>query len=167
MPTIAERLNAAAATSTHTVNEQHTANVVHIRLKGTPPQLVVDPDPANLFYTHDRGRGDEMKPHRLVWIALFKRQPGETLTIRLNRVDHPHKLTLASPEFEHAFNPKGVPGLIDTWVIEHDENAVETWPLDLRTDDHGRIELKYDVSLTGGHRHVAPLDPGVNLIPDP
>ena len=167
MPTIAERVLAAGAIATRTVNEQCAANVIHIRLKGTPPQLVVEPDPADLFYTHDRSRGDEMKPHRLVWMAMFKRLAGETLTIHLNRVTHPQKVSLSAPVFEHAFNPKGVPVLVDTWVIEHDDNAVETCPLDLLTDDLGRIDLKYDVTLTGGHRNVPPLDPGINLIPDP
>jgi hypothetical protein len=167
MPTIAERVLAAGTTVVRTHNDQKVANIIHIRLKGSPLQLVVEPDPADLFYTHDRSRGDEMKPHRLVWMAMFKRQAGETLTIRLNRVTHPAKLPLSAPEFAHAFNPKGTPPQVGTWVIESDENAVETFPLDLVSDDLGRVDLKYDVTLAGGTRNVPPLDPGINLIPDP
>ena len=167
MPSISERVLAAPHAPVHTLNAQQVANVVSIRLKGTPPHLAVEPDPADLHYTHARGRGDEMKPHRIVWLAGFKRHAGELLTIRLTGVTRPAKVTLAAPVFEHAFSPVHATTLTDTWVIRHDENAVETLPVDLVSDEFERIHLKYEVVLSGGHRSVPALDPEIRLIPDP
>lgn len=167
MPSISERVFAAPHAPAHTTNAQQAANVVTIRLKGTPPHLVVEPDPADLHYTHAHGRGDEMKPHRLVWLAGFHRSAGELLTIRLTGVTRPSKLTLAAPVFEHAFGPVAATTPTDTWLIRHDENAVVTLPLDLASDEYERIHLKYEVVLTGGHRSVPALDPEIRLIPDP
>lgn len=167
MPSISERVLSAPHVTAHAVNVQQAANVVTLRLRGTPPHLAVDPDPADLFYTHAHGRGDEMKPHRLVWLAGFKRFAGEVLTIRLTGVTRPPKLTLAAHDFAHAFGPPNATTPTDTWVISHDENAAVTLPLDLASDDHGRIHLKFEVTLTGGHRSIPRLDPEIRLIPDP
>jgi hypothetical protein len=156
-----------ALTATLVTNAQRVASIVHIKLVGSPPELVVEPDPVDVYYTHDGSLGDEMKPHRVVWMAMFDRQPGETLTIHLNAVTRPAKLAFTDPVFQHAFSARTAPKRTDTWVIEPNENSVETEPIDLLTDNYGRIDVKYDVTLAGGTRRIPPLDPGGNLIPDP
>ena len=66
--------------------EQLVASVVHIQITRPPqPTLAVLPDPVLAFYTHDGGRGDEMKPHRLLWEA-FGLQPGERIEIEAHNV---------------------------------------------------------------------------------
>lgn len=175
MKTIEEKLGSALRPGpvlARRVELQRVANVVHIRLRHDPLGLVVDPDLAHLFYTHDRTLGDEMRPHRLVWMAMFKRHPGETITIRLCAVTRPPKLPLSVLAAPRAAVPGAAPpkagGLPPfTWAIRHDENAVETHPFIRTTDDHDRINLKYEVVFTSPVRTIPTLDPDINLIPDP
>lgn len=174
MPAIADKIAGARASAPkptlpapRRVVLQRVANVIHIRLSGTPPRLSVDPDLAHLFYTHDRTLGDEMKPHRLVWIARFKRFPGEIITIRLCAVTHPAKLPLSVLGSPHAPAPKAGGPPAFAWQIRHDENAVETQPFIRATDDHDRINLKYEVVFSSPTRTIPTLDPDINLIPDP
>ncbi len=174
MPAIADKIASARASAPkpalpapRRVVLQRVANVVHINLTGTPKRLVVDPDLAHLFYTHDRTLGDEMRPHRLVWIARFKRFPGETLTIRLCSVTHPAKATLSVLAVKAPAPPKVGAPPPNTWVIHHDENAVETQAFVRMTDDFDRINVKYEVIFASPVRTIPPLDPDINLIPDP
>lgn len=150
-----------------TANEQLVASLVRISLAGDPPELVVNPDPVDVYYSHGRGQGDEMRPHRIVWEAMFPREPGETITITLNRVTRPPGLHLDAPGLRAALRAMDRALPPRTWVIRHDENAVETEPIELPSDDDGRIDIKYDVAVTSARRDIGTLDPGINLIPDP
>lgn len=150
-----------------TTNEQLVASIVHITIRRDPtPELVVEPDLVNVFYTHDRSRGDEMKPHRLIWEAIG-RLPGETVTIRLSRVTRPKGLDLSHSSLRDALREKSSKTHTHTWVIDDGQNAVETGPICMPTDENGRIDIKYDVALTTPGGGMYELDPGINLIPDP
>lgn len=96
MSTISDKVRAARAAAHPAppltpgrVEHQRVASVVHIRHLAAQGKFAVRPDLAHLYYTHDRTLGDEMKPHRMVWFADFKRHPGELVTIRLCTVPPP------------------------------------------------------------------------------
>lgn len=174
MSTISDKVRAARAAAHPAppltpgrVEHQRVASVVHIRHLAAQGKFAVRPDLAHLYYTHDRTLGDEMKPHRMVWFADFKRHPGELVTIRLCTVPPPPKLLveelLASPRA----TPKAGAPPLNTWVIRHDENAVETQAFVRTTDDFDRINVKYEIEFTSPTRTIETLDPDINLIPDP
>jgi hypothetical protein len=176
-----------SSTSSTVIDPQSVESVIHITLDpGDPPTLRVSPRTVEAYYTHHGGGGDELRPHRLLWMAMFKREPGVKILIRLMRVDHPDQFPLSDPKIERAFRGKPSYCPARTWVIEHDQNAVETDPIALPTDWYGRINFKYDVvlkrfepdldlddlkmkgiDLNDRGKLIAQLDPGGNLIPDP
>lgn len=178
MPTQATRAPAPATATRSTTavrraphNLQEIAAVIHVGLRHGPERLVVHPEPAILYYRHHLGDGDEMRPHRLLWLLDFGRHPGEILTIRLNRVTHPPGLHLTNHVFDHAFatktNPHGPAVPHPEWTIAPDENAVLTASIRLASDQYERIAIKYDIVLTGTAVPVPVLDPGFELVPDP
>jgi hypothetical protein len=168
MSTDVESVVARPSSRVSVTDGQFVDSVIHIMLKpGKPPTLVVTPETVEVYYTHHGGGGDEMKPHRLLWIAMFKREPGDTILIRMKQVNHPNKFPLAKLGIQSAF-PGGTKQAAPlTLVIEHDQNAVETDLIALPTDEHGRINFKYDVEYVRNGKQIAYLDPGGNLIPDP
>lgn len=165
---------------------QHIASVIQIlREADGERRLVVHPDTAEAFYTHHGGSGDEMRPHRLLWMVMFPREPGDTILIRVTDIHHPDSLRAGDPVVASAFRARHPHWPRCTWLIEHDQNAVETEPIAFPTDRSGRIYFKYDVVLNRYEdgelakyvgeridpwdkgRRLCHLDPGGHLIPDP
>lgn len=167
-------------TSPVLTNEQRVASVVHLTLqRDTTPPLVVEPEIVNVFYTHDGGRGDEMKPHRIVWEAIGLLS-GESIEIHLRDHDLKSKgvpvseaqaQKLLKEVFTDARELKPAApakGWRFGWTLPTEGvPAVESRPLSRPTDDRDRINVKYDVVFRAPGRPPFVLDPGINLIPDP
>jgi len=161
------------------VNEQLVASIVHIDVSDDVPGTgAVEPKLSNVYYTHDGGRGDEMKPHTLVWEAIGLR-PGDVIEIRLlchgmtsrqKEITEDKALAVLRRGFKGAFEERragpAAPAGVFWRIPNNGATCVESGHVDLADDDHDRINLKYSVTLhRGGAQHT--LDPDINLIPDP
>jgi hypothetical protein len=163
-----------------TIIEQVVASIVRIDVANRK----VDPKLTNVYYTHDCGRGDVMRPHRIVW-ETFGLQPGDTIEIQMHcggmksrrvNLDAQKATDVLRAGFKGA-NPAPTI-LLDaadatknclTWIIPSNGQAfVDSGEIILPTDDLDRINAHYEVLLRRpGQPDPIVIDPDVNLIPDP